>query len=83
MGTGGGLVVIDFSEQGNSAYFRRDGWSGQESDRVWGIGPRSVLVVPIQSSGRSIVMEAEIAPYSGQRCGDRRCTSQFPNDGPM
>jgi hypothetical protein len=62
MGTGGGLFVIDFSEQGNSAHFRRDGWSGQEPDRVWGIGPRSVLLVPIQSSGRPIVLEAELAP---------------------
>jgi hypothetical protein len=62
MGTGGGLFIIDFSEQGNSAHFRRDGWSGQEPDRVWGVGPRSVLVVPIQSSGRPIVLEAELAP---------------------
>src|ERR1700726_2542159 len=62
MGTGGGLVVIDFSETGNSAHFRRDGWSGQEPDRVWGIGPRSVLEVPIQSAGRPVVLEAEIAP---------------------
>ncbi len=62
MGTGGGLVVIDFSDQGNSAHFRRDGWSGQEPDRVWGIGSRSVLVVPIQSSGRPVMLEAEIAP---------------------
>jgi hypothetical protein len=62
MGTGGGLVVIDFSENGNSAYFRQEGWSGQEPDRVWGIGPRSVLAVPIQSSGRPIVLEVELAP---------------------
>jgi hypothetical protein len=62
MGTGGGLVVIDFSEHGNSAHFRGEGWSGQEKDRVWGIGPRSVLRIPIQSSGRSIILEAEIGP---------------------
>lgn len=62
MGTGGSLVVIDFSERGNSGRFRRDGWSGQETDRVWGVGPRSVLMVPIQSSGRPIVIEAELAP---------------------
>ena len=62
MGTGGGLVVIDFSEQGNSAHFRGEGWSGQEPDRVWGIGPRSVLRVPLQSSGRSMMLEAELGP---------------------
>ena len=62
MGTGGGLVVIDFSEHGNSAHFRREGWSGQEPDRVWGVGPRSVLRVPLQSSGRPIMLEAELGP---------------------
>ena len=62
MGTGGGLVVIDFSQQGNSAHFRAEGWSGQEPDRVWAIGPRSRLVVPIQSSGRPVGTEAELGP---------------------
>jgi hypothetical protein len=62
MGTGGGLVVIDFSEQGNSAHFRGDGWSGQEPDRVWGIGPRSVLRVPMQSSSSPFILEAELGP---------------------
>jgi len=62
MGTGGGLVVIDFSEQGNSAYFRVDGWSGQEPDRVWAIGPCSIVRIPLQSSGRPIMLEVEAAP---------------------
>jgi hypothetical protein len=62
MGTGGSLVVIDFSEQGNSASFRRAGWSGQEPDRVWGTGPRSVIRVPIQPAGRPMVLEAEVGP---------------------
>jgi hypothetical protein len=62
MGTGGGLVVIDFTENGNSKFFRREGWSGQEPDRVWAIGPRTVLVVPIQASCRPVVLEVELAP---------------------
>jgi hypothetical protein len=62
MGTGGGLVVIDFSEQGNSAHFRGDGWSGQESDRVWAVGPRSKLRIPLQSSRRPMMLEVEIDP---------------------
>jgi hypothetical protein len=62
MGSGGGLVVVDFSEQGNSAAFRVEGWSGQESDRVWGIGSRSVLRIPLQPSHRTTVLEVEIAP---------------------
>jgi hypothetical protein len=62
MGTGGGLVVIDFSEQGNSGHFRGEGWSSQESDRVWAIGPRSVLRVPLQASGRPMMLEAELGP---------------------
>jgi hypothetical protein len=65
MGTGGGLIVIDFSEQGNSAHFRGEGWSGQETYRVWGIGPRSVLRVQLQSFGRSMVLEAELGPCNG------------------
>ncbi len=64
MGTGGGLVVIDFTETGNSAFFRREGWSGQEPDRVWAIGPHAVLLVPIQASHRPVVLEVELA--SGQ-----------------
>jgi hypothetical protein len=62
MGTGGGLIVIDFTDQGNSAHFRHGGWSDQELDRVWAIGPRSVLRIPIQPSGRSLLLEAEIGP---------------------
>lgn len=62
MGTGGGLVIIDFSEQGNSAYFRGEGWSGQEPDRVWAVGPRSALRVPLQSCGRPMTLEAELGP---------------------
>ena len=62
MGTGGGLIIIDFSEQGNSASFRREGWSGQEADRVWSVGPRSRLRVPLQSSGRPMMLEAEMGP---------------------
>src|SRR6266568_3558592 len=62
MRTGGALLVIDFSKAGNSAHFRREGWSGQEDDRVWAVGPRAVLRAPIQSSGRSLILEAEIGP---------------------
>jgi hypothetical protein len=64
MGTGGSLVVIDFSELGNSAHFRRVGWSEQEPDRVWGVGPRSALRIPIQAAGRPMVLEAEIEPHN-------------------
>src|SRR5579862_4473664 len=63
MGTGGGLVIVDFSEQGNSAGFRDDGWSGQEPDRVWAVGPRCRLRVPLRSAGRPVVLEAEIGPH--------------------
>ena len=62
MGTGGGLVVIDFTARGNSAYFRETGWSGQEPDRVWAIGPRAVLRVPLQTSVVSSVLEVELGP---------------------
>src|SRR4051794_6292023 len=62
MGTGGGLVVVDFSSRGNSAHFRGEGWSGQETDRVWAIGPSSVLRIPLQASDRPVMLEAELAP---------------------
>ena len=62
MGTGGGLVVIDFTKQGNAANFTREGWSVQEPDRIWGVGPRSVLRIPLQASLRTMMLEAEIGP---------------------
>ena len=62
MPNGGCLVVIDFSKEGNSEYFRRDGWSDQEPGWVWGIGARSQLRIPIEAAGSPLVLEAEIAP---------------------
>jgi hypothetical protein len=62
MGTGGGLVVIDFTKQGNATNFTREGWSVQEPDRIWGVGPRSVLRIPLQASRRTMMLEAEIGP---------------------
>jgi hypothetical protein len=62
MGTGGGLLIIDFSRLGNSAHFRGEGWSGQEDDRVWAVGPCAILRVPMQTSGRSLIVEAEMGP---------------------
>ena len=63
MGTGGSFVAIDFCDSGNSAYFRRDGWSQQEPRTVWACGPRASLRVALQAAGRAAVMEAEIDPF--------------------
>ena len=49
---GGSLINIDFSENGNSALFRRDGWSGQEHSVVWAVGPHSSLGLTIAGFGQ-------------------------------
>jgi len=59
---GGSLIVIDFSQNGNSARFRGKGWSGQEPTMVWGLGPSSTLRVPMETAGKPVVLEAEIDP---------------------
>jgi hypothetical protein len=59
---GGGLLNVDFSENGNSALFLRDGWSGQERSMVWAIGPRSSLALTIPAFGRPLVLEFEVIP---------------------
>ncbi len=59
---GGAFVAIDFSADGNSACFRKDGWSSQEPDMIWAIGPRSTLRIPFQASGRAVVLEMDVAP---------------------
>ena len=58
----GGFVLIDFAEGGNSAYFREEGWSGQERELIWGTGPRSRLRIPFQAAGQAVVLEADICP---------------------
>ena len=60
--TRGGFVLIDFGEGGNSAYFREEGWSGQEREMIWGAGPRSRLRIPFQAAGQAVVLEADINP---------------------
>ena len=59
---GGVLTIVDFGEHGNSAIYRREGWSGQEPRAIWGLGPRSVLRLTIQPTGRPVVLDAEIDP---------------------
>jgi len=37
---------VDFRASGGSAAWRGAGWSAQEADGVWSVGPRSVLTLP-------------------------------------
>jgi hypothetical protein len=61
-GASGSLAVIDFSQNGNSASFRKDGWSAQEPDMVWGVGPRSSLRLTVHPYDQPLILEAEIDP---------------------
>jgi hypothetical protein len=40
------LPDVDFSQEGRSRPLLREGFSGQERDFVWTIGPHSRLVLP-------------------------------------
>jgi hypothetical protein len=54
--------AVDFSQAGDSRPLLREGWSGQERDFVWTIGPRSRIVLPAAASSDAAALVLDIAP---------------------
>jgi hypothetical protein len=59
---GGVPVNVDFHRAGNSADCRLDGWSTQETDRVWSIGATSGLRMARPSGPGPLILDLEVAP---------------------
>jgi hypothetical protein len=59
---GGVPVEVDFHGTGNSAAFRLDGWSTPEPDRLWSVGPASVLRMPRPTDRGPLILDVEVAP---------------------
>lgn len=51
---------IDFREGGNSGPCLRSGWSSQEKDHVWSLGPRSMFALPDLPRDTRIQVELEL-----------------------
>jgi len=63
---------IDFSENGNSAFYTGTGWSGQDADTRWTDGPSAALRVRLQGAPnadarRHVYMDFRAAPYGGSQ----------------
>ncbi len=56
--------AIDFAAAGNSAAHRVSGWSEQEDERVWAIGPSSVLLLPPLDPATDWSLEIHASPLT-------------------
>lgn len=63
------LLLIDFGAAGNGRAFRAAGWSGQESDSVWTVGPRSTLVLPSLPGAETFILDLDITPCRIEQSG--------------
>jgi hypothetical protein len=61
-GSASGLDAV-FGIEGNAATVIRDGWSGLEPGYVWGLGPRSTLVLPRPAEAPYHALEIELVPF--------------------
>jgi hypothetical protein len=57
------VLMVKFSAGGDSAKFRGEGWSWQESMHVWMVGQESRLTLPIALRGQEHTLEIELIPY--------------------
>ena len=54
---------VDFSEGGNSAAFRGQGWSGQEQRFVWTIGNESELIFEPAPQQQPLLAKLSVGPF--------------------
>ena len=60
-------LVVDFSRAGNAGSFMLTGWSGQESDFVWTLGPRSTIAMPRLHPEANTEIEVDVAGFDGDQ----------------
>jgi hypothetical protein len=53
---------VDFGADGGSAAVRGAGWSAQEPDSAWSVGPCSVLTMPAWPDDRAATLELDVTP---------------------
>ncbi len=56
-------LVIDFSDQGNSAQYRLDGWHGQEPEQIWTNGTSSTMSIAFDKPGQRYKLEILAWPF--------------------
>lgn len=66
-GRGGGVFVVDFHRDGNSAPYRTFGWSGQEATHVWSLQGRCGLRLPAPVERSPLVVEVDFGICTGKR----------------
>jgi hypothetical protein len=54
--------TVDFGGAGGRSPLLREGWSGQEPDGVWAIGPRSRIVLPASPASEAAVLVLDVTP---------------------
>lgn len=63
---GGGLFVVDFHREGNSAAFRTHGWSEQEQGHVWSLQGSCGLTLPAVHAVTPLVLELDFGIPTGR-----------------
>jgi hypothetical protein len=63
------VLLVDFGAAGNSALVRAAGWSGQEADSVWTMGPLSTLALPRVPMRETFLLDLDINPCRIEQCG--------------
>ena len=56
-------LMLDFAEGGNAGPLLRDGWSGQERERIWSVGLESTMVIAGLKPMYSYRLMLEVAGY--------------------
>lgn len=56
-------LLIDFSDQGNSAQYRLSGWSGQEPEHIWTDGTTSTIAISFDKPGMPYKLEILAWPF--------------------
>ncbi|WP_235705456.1 glycosyltransferase family 61 protein [Acidiphilium iwatense] len=73
------LADIDFAEAGKSQLYQREGWSFQEPQHVWAVGPRSVIVLPDVDFAAAALLELDVFALTDQSCLIARRLEVFLN----
>jgi hypothetical protein len=58
---GGSILIVDFHRHGNSARYRKSGWSGQEEGHVWSLSGESVLQLPPRQEDGAFTVEVDFS----------------------
>jgi hypothetical protein len=57
-------LEIDFSKDGNSKQYLREGWSGQEPEHIWTEGKRSSIAIAFAAPGKAYSIELLAWPFT-------------------